>query len=155
MAWRSTWSRHSHGMAEVEGEGWILDQRRSWWYGFGLVGCVGCGSGGGFGVMGQVGLWCGDLWVSLGYLKVVLLGLGVVCVFIGGFDGGFVDGSDVSIFSGFLQLYCLCLDVSEDQTKVLSLCLSLSLRLILGLQSFSLSDALVGFWVCVKAHIRF
>ena len=47
-----------------------------WWRGFGSVGYVGRGLGGKCGVVGQVGLWCGDWWVSLGYLMVVLLGLG-------------------------------------------------------------------------------
>ena len=58
---------------------------------------MGHGSGGGFGVVGQVvglGLWCGDWWVSLDYLMVVLLGLGVVCSFV----GGSVDGSDDDFF---------------------------------------------------------
>ena len=48
-------------------------------------------------VMGQVvglGLWCGDWWVSLDYLIVVLLGLGVVC----GFVGGFIDSSNGDFF---------------------------------------------------------
>ena len=52
----------------------------AWWHGFGSVGCVDHGLSGGFGVVGQVGLWYGDWWVSLGYLKVDLLGLGAVCV---------------------------------------------------------------------------
>ena len=116
-------------MAEVGGEGWILDQRRleivvvwvwigglwvrwwvwncgssdefgsvdrcivgqvvSWWHVFRSMGCVGRGSGDGFGVVGQVGLWCVDLWVSLGYLMVVLLGLGTVRGFVGGSNGDF------------------------------------------------------------------
>ena len=57
-----------------------MGQVVAWWYGFGSVGCVDHGLSGGFGVVGQVGLWCGDWWVSLGYLMVVLLGLGVMCV---------------------------------------------------------------------------
>ena len=58
---------------------------------------MGHGSSGGFGVVGQVvglGLWCGDWWVSLDYLIVVLLGLGVVC----GFVGGFIDSSNGDFF---------------------------------------------------------
>ena len=73
---------------------WIGKDRRSWCCGFGSVGCEGHGLGGGFGVVGQVGLWCGDWWVSLDYLMVVLLGLGVVCSFV----GGSVDGSDDDFF---------------------------------------------------------
>ena len=65
---------------------------------------MGHGSGGGFGVVGQVvglGLWCGDWWVSLDYLMVVLLGLGVVC----GFVGGFIDSSNGYFFlNGFVGI---------------------------------------------------
>ena len=69
---------------------WIDRDRKSWWHGFGSMGCVGHGFGsvgyvghrssGGLGVVDQVGLWCGVWWVFLGYLMVVLLGLGVECV---------------------------------------------------------------------------
>lgn len=41
------------------------------------------------------------------------------------------------------------------KNKMLIMWFQLPAGLILGLESFSLSDALVGFWVCVKAHIRF
>ena len=54
---------------------WILDfglalinrDRRSWTVVFGLVSYVGCGSGGGFGVVGQVmGL---DRWIGVSWVK--------------------------------------------------------------------------------------
>ena len=51
------------------GSAWIDGDRRSWWIVFGLVSCVGRGSSGGFGVVGQVmGLdrWIGVSWVWIG-----------------------------------------------------------------------------------------
>ena len=42
------------------GSAWISGDQRSRWRGFGLMGYVGRGSGGGFGVVGQVESWCGD-----------------------------------------------------------------------------------------------
>ena len=48
-----------------------------------------CGSGG-------VVVW--RLVGSLGYLMVVLLGLGVVCGFVNGSDGGSVEGFDGDFF---------------------------------------------------------
>ena len=50
------------------------------------------------GLCGSSGVVVWRLVGSLGYLMVVLLGLGVVCGFVSGFDGGSIEGFDGDFF---------------------------------------------------------
>ena len=76
------------------GSAWIDRDRRSWWVMFGSVSCVGRGSSGGFGVVGQVmGLdkWIGVAWIRWWH------GFGLIVV--GGFGSWRLVGFSVDLAS--------------------------------------------------------
>ena len=83
IAWRSAWILDF-------GSAWINEDRRLWWVVFGLVSCVGRGSGGGFGVVGQ--MMDLDRWINVSWIRwwrgfgLVEIG-GFRSVEIGGFLG--------------------------------------------------------------------